>query len=223
MIERTGAAGRKEVRMIEDDDPARGLVELAEREHPSALILGRRARRDDEPLVRLGEVCRRVLRKLPVPVIVVPPDFGEDERTLDPGPVVLATDLEEHDVAAASFARRLAERLARPLLIAHGIAPFNWGVSYLPAETVELVLEQARKQAETKLGEWMQRHALGDMQAHAFVGDPARNLAQLVVERKAAALVTGSRKLGPIERIFVASISSELAASARCPTAIVPG
>ena len=58
---------------------------------------------------------------------------------------------------------------------------------------------------------------------HVFLGDPARNLAQLVEDEQAALLVTGSRKLGPVERIFLASVSSELAGSTRCPTAVVPG
>jgi nucleotide-binding universal stress UspA family protein len=223
MFDRTGIEDRTKVRTIENDDPALALTELAEREGFDALILGRRARSDDEPLIRLGEVCRRVLRKLPGPVIVVPPDFGEGDEAVNPGPVLFATDLGEHGAAAAAFAKRLAARLDRPLLVAHGIAAFNWGVSYIPAQTLDLMLEQSRSRAGAELHAWVVAHDLEGAQEHVFMGDPARNVAQLAEDRHAAALVTGSRKLGPIERIFMASISSELAASAACPTAIVPG
>ncbi|MFV8749971.1 universal stress protein [Nannocystaceae bacterium ST9] len=225
LLERAGASGRVEVRVIEDDHPELGLVETAVREHFTALIVGRRARRDEDPLIRLGEISRRVLRKLPVPVIVVPPDFGSepDEPALDSGPVVLATNLDEHCVAAAEFAKRLAARLDRPILVAHGTEAFNWGVSYIPAETFEVMLDQARARAGAKLHAWVKAQGLEGAQEHVFLGDPARNLAHLVEERKAAVLVTGSRKLGPIERVFLASVSSELAGSTRCPTAVVPG
>lgn len=223
LLGRAGAKGRVEVRVIESNQPEVALVELAEHEHLDALIIGRRARRDDDPLVRLGEICRRVLHRLPGPVIVVPPDFGEGDEAIDVGPVVLATDLEPHCAAAAEFAKLLAARLARPLLVAHGIEAFNWGASYIPAETFEVMLDQSRRQASTKLHDWVVAHGLDGAREHVFVGDPARNLAQFVDDQRAAVLVTGSRKLRLVERIFIASISSELAASTRCPTAIVPG
>jgi nucleotide-binding universal stress UspA family protein len=35
-------------------------------------------------------------------------------------------------------------------------------------------------------------------------------------------LVSGSRKLNAVERVFVTSVGSEIAASATCPVAIVP-
>ncbi len=223
LFRRAGAEAEVEVSLLEDDRPELALVELAGRRHFDALIIGRRARRDDDPLVRLGEISRRILRKLPTPVIVVPPDFGADAAPLDPGPVVLATDLDEHGGAAARFAKQMAARLGRPLLVAHGTEAFNWGVSYIPAETFEVMLDQARARARTKLHAWVVAQGLEGAREHVFLGDPARNLAQLVEDEQAALLVTGSRKLGPVERIFLASVSSELAGSTRCPTAVVPG
>ncbi len=223
LFQRAGAEGTVSARLVEDDHPELGLVDLAEREQFGALIIGRRARRDDDPLIRLGQISRRVLRRLPVPVIVVPPDYGADDERLGAGPVVLATDLDEHCTAAAEFAKLLAARLDRPLLIAHGTEAFNWGVSYIPAETFEVMLEQARARASAKLHAWVVAHGLDGTPERVFFGDPARNLAHLVDVEEAAVLVTGSRKLGPIERVFLASVSSELAGSTRCPTAIVPG
>ncbi|NJK31386.1 MAG: universal stress protein, partial [Deltaproteobacteria bacterium] len=82
--------------------PRPDLLERAAMLELDALLVGRRARRDEDPIVRLGEVTRRVVRKLPAPVIVVPPDFGDDARDLlGSGPIILATDLSDHCIAAA--------------------------------------------------------------------------------------------------------------------------
>src|SRR5262249_5211037 len=65
------------VDLVEDASIDRALADTAARLQADALVVGRRAKRDEDSLVRLGEVTRRLLRRLPVPVVVVPPDFGE--------------------------------------------------------------------------------------------------------------------------------------------------
>ena len=55
------------------------------------------------------------------------------------------------------------------------------------------------------------------------MGDPAKRLLELAQAQDAALLVTGSRMLGPVERLFLSSVSSEVAAAASCPVAVVPG
>lgn len=223
IMAREGLSGeRVRVELTEDDEIERGLVEAAERLGLDGLIIGRRAKRDEDPIVRLGEVTRRVLRRLPVPVIVVPPDFGdEDDRGFGEGPVILASDLSDACLPAAAFAKDLAARLGRPLLLAHGTQAFHWGVSYIPAPAMEQLQDRTRKDAGKELGEWAAKVGIEDAETHVFLGDPVKNLLELAEERDAAVLVTGSRKLGPVERIFLASVSSEMAAAASCPVAIV--
>ena len=176
------------------------------------------------PIVRLGEVTRRLLRRLPVPVVVVPPDFGEaDDPGLGDGPIIVGIDLSEHCEGAAVFARDLAARLGRELILAHGTQAFHWGVSYIPAATMEKLQEQTRETAGNKLREWAAPLGLANARQHVFMGDPAKNLLQLAYDENASLVVTGSRLLGPVERLFLASVSSEVAAAAACPVAVVPG
>lgn len=217
-----GASAR--IELLEDDEVERGLSEGAARLALDALIVGRRAKRDEDPIVRLGEVTRRLLRRLPAPIIVVPPDYGSPgDPGLGEGPVILGTDLSEHGAAAARFAQDLATRLDRKLLLAHGTQAFHWGVSYIPAATMDRLQEQALAGANSKLEAWAAAQGITDAERHVFVGDPAKHLLRLAYANHAAALVTGSRMLGPIERLFVASVSSEIAAAAPCPVAVVPG
>jgi nucleotide-binding universal stress UspA family protein len=231
VMAKEGLAGAQvRVELVEDNEIARGLSEAAERLGLDALIVGRRAKRDEDPIVRLGEVTRRVLRRLPTPVIVVPPDYGQPQSpgsSADPGlgegPIILATDLSDHAAPAARFAQELATRLDRELLLAHGTQAFHWGVSYIPAATMDQLQAQARKAAAHKLDQWAAALGIQGARTHVFMGDPAKHLLQLAYSEDAAMLVTGSRMLGPVERLFLASVSSEVAAAASCPVAVVPG
>ena len=218
------ARSRSRVELVEDDQVDRGLAEATARLTPAALVVGRRAKRDADPIVRLGEVTRRVLRRLPAPVIVVPPDFGDpDDPGLGEGPVLLATDLSPGSAAAARFARDLAARLGRELVLAHATQAFHWGVSYIPARAMDEIQERTVRKADDQLGDWARAQGISDVPHHVFSGDPVKGLLQLAARLNPALLVTGSRELGPVERLFLASVSSELAASGSCPIAVVPG
>lgn len=215
---------RTHVELVEDDTVDRGLAECATRLHADALVVGRRARRDDDPVVRLGEVTRRLLRRLPVPIVVVPPDFGDvRDRGFGDGPIMVGVDLTDHCTAAVLFAADLAARLDRPLLLAHGTQAFHWGVSYVPTATMQRLQAQARDTAANALREWTAPLGLTNVEHRVFMGDPAKHLLQIAADVDATMLVTGSRMLGPIERLFLASVSSEVAAGASCPVAVVPG
>lgn len=224
MVREGLAAERTRVELVEDDAVERGLAETATRVGVDALVVGRRAKRDEDPIVRLGEVTRRLLRRLPVPVVVVPPDFGDrDDRGFGEGPVIVGVDLTEHCTAAVLFGAKLAERLGAPLLLAHGTQAFHWGVSYIPAATMDRLQQQAREAAANELREWAAPLGLVHAEHRVFMGDPAKKLLELSWQLDAAVLVTGSRMLGPVERLFLASVSSEIAAAASCPVAVVPG
>lgn len=210
--------------LLEDDEVERGLSEGAIKLALDGLIVGRRAKRDEDPIVRLGQVTRRILRRLPVPIMVVPPDYGSSgDLGLGKGPVILGTDLSDNCAAAARFAQDLATRLDRKLVLAHGTQAFHWGVSYIPAATMERLQEQALAGATAKMQSWASAQGITDAEHQVFVGDPVKHLLRLAYSEHAAVLVTGSRMLGPIERVFLASISSEVAAAAPCPVAVVPG
>ena len=68
----------------------------------------------------------------------------------------------------------------------------------------------------------LREHGLAEVATHVALGDVAACLGELAEQQRAPLIVVGSRKLGPLTRLFVASVASELAATARCAVAVVP-
>lgn len=203
---------------IEAVQAEEGLTAACTAEFASGLIIGRVARTDQAPFTRLGVVARRLLRELPAPVIVVPPDL----TTIGGGPVILAVDLTDTTEAAVSFARALAARHHRPLEIVH--VGQRRRSSFIPDFNPSWV--DARREYHdsvvSSVNAWTAKHALSDIPQHVMYGDPAEEVARVATSRKAALVVVGSRHLGLVGRAFLSSTASALAGRAGCPVAVVP-
>ncbi len=183
------------------------------------LVIGRAAPRGERPRVRLGSVARRVLRALPVPVIVVPPDLA----AIASGPILLATDLGPSSDEAVQFAVALAAAQGRELELVHVGEPRH-GDLFDELHPVWLRERQAyRAGVQTTAEVWATGHGLGDRPRHVRFGDRAEEIAAVAAERSAALVVTGSRRLGLAGRLFSTSTASALAGLADCAVAVVPG
>lgn len=193
-----------------------GLAHVAE--GAAGLIVGRAARADEAPLVRLGHVARRLLRTLPGPVVVVPRDL----TAVAEGPVLLATDLGDTTSAALTFAQRLADRHGLPLELVHVGEPRHSDLidelepSWLAAR------EEYRASVERAFDVWMHDNRVGHTKRHIVYGEPATKVAEVAAARGAALVVVGSRRLGLMGRVFLSSTASALAGAATCPVAVVP-
>lgn len=202
------------VSVIDAETAEEGLCKVSAGK--AGLILGRAARHDEETPFALGRVARRVLRALPCPVVVVPPDL----TTIAPGPVILATDLDTSSLAAIDFAREVAAKYGRELLVAHVAETRNSDL----IDDLEPLWQRAREAYTAELAEtvhrWMAEHALiGKPRImHGSVPDELHDLA---VATDAAMIVTGSRRLGVVGRVFLGSTASALAGRAACPVAVV--
>lgn len=207
--------------VVQHADVANALVETCAEHAADMLLLGRRARSSDATPVRLGRVTRRLLRTLPGPVAIVPPDF--DPPNAGTGPVLAATDLSDDSVAACVRARALAERLHRALVLVHVVPdPHDWGLSIL-SEAHELELaNELLVDAEARLGAWCHRHDLSGLQAELRKGDVVEQLMRVGTELRTPITVVGSRRLGLLARVFSASVGSALSASAPWPVVVVP-
>jgi nucleotide-binding universal stress UspA family protein len=182
------------------------------------IVIGRAAPRGERSLVRLGQVARRVLRELPGPVVVVPPDLVK----VAPGPILLATDLTPSSDAAAHLAIELAATQGRPLEVVHVGEPRHSELidERDPAWQRQREIYRAgiRASAET----WAAGLGIGDRTRHVLFGDCAEEIAAAATRLQAALIVTGSRRLGLIGRVFSTSTASSLAGLAECPVAVVP-
>lgn len=206
-----------EVETVEADAVDAGLEQAAGDHDASVCVIGRRAHRREFRLQRLGPVARRLLRRLPTAMVVVPPDWVQ----VHDGPVVLATDCAEHSRGAAVFARELAQRLSTPLLVVHTSRYGDWAGPHFEGAAFEATRARIREQASGALEAWVREHALEDAVRTVHLGDPVVDVAGFASEEKACLIVCGSRELGIAARMFGHSVASELAAVADVPVAVV--
>ena len=214
------AEGRfAELRAAEADDVTEALADALAAFGADGLVLGRQAPRDGHGWSKLGSVARRLLHTLPGPVFVAAPDFTD----VGAGPIIAATDLMPDSVDACRLAARIAADLARPVELVHvALSTAAWtGAPLGPGELGRIDID-AREHATALLGEFARVHGLPHDAALVLQGAPADELRRRVAEVDAAAIVLGSRRLGVFGRLFSASVSTELAATAPCPVGVVP-
>ncbi len=216
-VERAGLPAET-VRVVHGSTPDEALAAAVARHRADAVLVGRRSPMDGDEIVRLGRVARRLLRRLPVPVVVVPADLRSE--TVGTGPIVVAATADGSCDAAPVFARELQARIDRPIHVLAVVPPaFPPGVSYLPTPHYD---PQIRLRRESDLRTWRQDHGLASASLEVLEGPVIPTLLARAGELDACILVTGSRNLSRTQRVFQSSVGSTVAASARCPVAVVP-
>lgn len=199
----------------------RALAKRVTGEDEVVLMVGRRAPRGATGWTRLGRTARRLVRTLPAPVVVVPPDFAP--AAAHAGPVLLGTNLGPDSDGAADFAARLAEKWKRPLLAATVLPGIiDEPPAYLPVVAHQELVESRRAEVQHDLELWLRRHQLYGIETAVLTGDPVDRLTGLAFERDAVMVVVGSRMLTLRSRIYLSSIGSDLAGTATVPVAVVP-
>lgn len=196
------------------------LVAERDAERAEAIIIGRQAPSDERSLVRLGRVARRLVRRLPAPIVVVPPDLRAS--TIGEGPILLAIDLADDDASAANFATRLAASVGRDVAVVHVMDYDLAAPRYLPPKSFARFLAQAGVDRARELEAWKAEHHLADAPTIVAQGDVVSRLAAVAQTHGAPVIVCGSRGLSALQRVFVASVASELSCWAGCAVAIVP-
>lgn len=187
----------------------------------AALVLGRAAPRENTRLVRLGSIARRTLRQLAGPTVIVPPDWTAE--IAGDGPVMVAVDASASSLAALAFAEALATAVARPLLAVQAIQGLDGlGTAFLPAAEVASSREQHRQREIDELSAFLAEHGHASLAVRSEPGPTLHTLLDVADDVHAAAIVCGSRRLTLAERIFSASVGSELASFAEIPVAVVP-
>jgi nucleotide-binding universal stress UspA family protein len=197
------------------------LADAVQEAGAGALVIGRMARRDTHPVVRLGRVARRLLRQPPAPLVVVPPDLTAAQ--VGDGPVVALTGLTDDAVPACRFAADLAARLGRRLELVHvmldpvEVAPYG-----LLGDEMQRNLDQERRSRGEELAAWARRHGLSPGATTVEVGEVVGQAIAHAERVRAPVLVVGARPGGKAERLIMPSVGRELAAHATVPVAVVP-
>jgi nucleotide-binding universal stress UspA family protein len=211
-----------EPRVLMDDSAARGLTGLCERESAALLVLGSTHRGRIGRLAP-GSTVDRMLSGSPCPVALAPLGFAAAEpKPL--GRIGVGVD--------GSASSSQAVRFAVDLALAHDAALELIGVvdlrSHAESRVVGEALDALAGQGlHDRRGEAIREATeaalagFGEMPTSTVEivhGDPAAEL--LARSASLDLLVVGSRGYGPIRRVLLGSVSSELTASSECPMII---
>jgi len=196
-----------------------GVLEAANQKNCDAFIIGRKSA-DPRAIIRLGRVARILLRKLAKPTLVVPP--GLDESKLSDGPLLLATDCGEASAGAAKFAPAFGKSLGLDLLVTHvGRVPASMR-TIIPAEQWGTLVDRAESSARENFEPWLEAHGLKEARHSLVHGSPASKILDVAEVSGASMIVLGSRGLDTLDRVFISSLASEIAAAAPIPVCVVP-
>lgn len=209
----------RSLEVIMAPSPEDGLQQAAAEFEADAMILGRIAPRGGHELVRLGSVARRMLRRLPVPILIVPPDL---ERTaIAAGPVLLATDLAPDAAVAASVALRVARGLGRPIAASHVDSLPDTTQSLLDEIWVQPPVTSRRSRADVE--QWCAAQGITPAQALLSHGAVVDDLLEHARRADACMIVCGSRRLAILDRVFTSSVGTDLSRVTDRPVLLVPG
>ncbi|MEM6996001.1 MAG: universal stress protein, partial [Myxococcota bacterium] len=198
-----------------------GLAMEAQQRDCDVLLVGRRAPGALGSWVRLGRVARQLLRRLPTPVVVVPPDL-QAPPDAEPGPILVATDLTDTSAAAARFASLLAGGIGADVLLTHVTAVPDAIPRFVPGERWAAPMEEDRAKRTAALLRWRNAHQLSGSRTSVVDGSVGPRLLDVAAIAGASMIVVGSRRLSLNERIVQSSVGSELSANAGVPVAVVP-
>jgi len=207
-----------ERRALPGSSAAAALQELAELEHPRALVLGS-CHRGAIGRVLIGGVAESLLHGASCPVVIAPRGLAGG------GPVRLRTvcvgfDGGPEGWTALQRGAQIAAAAGGCLRVAMVVPPLTAipTVAVYPPEIVEQRLKAAERELDHALRSVAKRV---EPAGRLLRGHPAEQLAE-----EAAAgvdlMVVGSRGYGPLQRVLLGSVSTSLMHSAPCPVMVVP-
>ncbi len=134
--------------------------------------------------------------------------------------IVVAYDGSPHSKRALDMAIDIARKYGSRLYIIEVVDPaalIGLGVSPVP----QTVLDQLYQKAKSDIEEARKRAADLETEGQVLEGDPATSILEFVDKVKADLLVSGSRGLSTLKRLFLGSVSSRLVSEARIPVLVV--
>jgi nucleotide-binding universal stress UspA family protein len=207
-----------ERRAVAGGSAAAALQELAEHEHPRALVLGS-CHRGAIGRVLIGGVAERLLHGAPCPVVVAPRGLAEG-GPIELRRVCVGFDGRPEAWTALQRAAQLAAAAGAELRVALVVPPLP-PVPMVPVYPTELIDERneaARVELDHAVRSVSQRVGA---EGRLLAGDPAGKLAETAADG-ADLLVVGSRGYGPLKHVLLGGVSTALMHSAPCPVMVVP-
>lgn len=198
------------------DEPYKYIVEEAEKNKVSMIIMGRRGRTGLKRLM-MGSVTARVIGHAPCNVVVVPRAAKLEFRN-----VVVATDGSKYSDAAASEAISIAKLCGANLIV----------ISVVPSEEAAIVHSEMQKGliADKELHEGENNvkkiKELAEKQGikttgFVYAGKPYEAILEAAKEKKADLIVVGSHGRTGLDRLLMGSVAERVIVLSSCAVLIV--
>jgi nucleotide-binding universal stress UspA family protein len=211
-------ATAREMRVVSDSSPARGLQAIAEEIGASLIVVGS-SHRSGIGRVFAGSVAESVLAGAPVPVAVAPHGYAGADKPL--ATIGCGFDGSPESDEALAWAAALARRRQACLraLAVHGRVAFG-AVSTTGAFGYRSADDALRDELEQRTRAALAALADGsEVSGGVLEGDAATELAAASAELDL--LVLGSRGYGSVRSALLGSVSRALVRSAACPVVVV--
>jgi nucleotide-binding universal stress UspA family protein len=219
ILAREAAGSRvRELEILSGVEAPDGLAEALSRRQADALVVGRIAATSDVTPFRLGRVARRLVGAPPAPVVVVPPDLAGPD--FGAGPILALTGLDENAREACRFAKALAVRTGRRLVVLHVVSEVE--LPFLQDPTLEAHARERWRDAGSALAAWVAQVGLEADEVRVEQGDILARADAVAKDTSAALLVVGAPHHVGLDRLTSIGLGRELAATARLPVAVVP-
>jgi nucleotide-binding universal stress UspA family protein len=202
-----------------DDSAALALQKLAADVRPLLVVVGS-AHRGRVGRVLLGSTGLALMTGSSNPVAVAPHGYadGEGEQLLRVG---VALDGGEESDPALMIAIAVAERMRATLTVFGVLTPTPTGYGTMAGAAMGDLMRSQREHFASVLEDAADRvPPRVPVRILRFEGQPAAKIAEASAEFDL--LFVGSRAYGPLGRVLLGSVSSELMRTAVCPPVIVP-
>lgn len=212
-----------DVRVLQNDSAVESLLREATPRSVRGMVLGRNQPSDGWSLSSLGSVARRVLRAVDDPVFIIPPDYEPDANA---GPIVVGVTATDNALAALRFAETLGQQFDLPIECVHVIPDIAHFMAtphgtFPSAPTALNSHESFQRHARATIEAWMRDNGV-EHPLRLEAGDIVTALEGAAQHLGATMVVTGSRQLSTIGRLFQRSVGSDLASRSAFPTLVVP-
>lgn len=189
-----------------EGEPLQKIVESIGQVQARWLVMGRKT----NPNI-YGAMARNIVRKAPVPVLVVPQDFRPQLKT-----IVVPIDFSDHSVQALQAALALNDRLRLPARIValhlYELPGFNY---YSIGKTQEQMRESIGGDVLEALGNFVRQHtgSLSDLIRLQAVeheeGRLANSLYKAAQSLNADMVVMGAKGHSMVERLLLGSVTEQ--------------
>lgn len=217
-LEKAAAEFDASTEVVESSSAARGLEELADRLEDDLLVLG--CARTDPGTVRAGHKARNLMQGAPCAIALAPVDYRKAEAGL--ATIGVATDGSPESGHALQAAAEIAGAGGELKLITVA-TDFSeawgfWGATYALAELGEASRESAKDVLESAAGSVPDGIEVTKVIAEGLPSIALREHAAQGLDL----FCLGSRGYGPLRRVLLGSVSSELLHEVACPVLVVP-